>query len=470
MSPKKFKTRNSCRGSIIKGIGLILMASSFFVSSSHALPPTDFTRDGISDLTQVRIENDGSLSWFVASPQSGGVVELGSFGKLGDHLAVAPWFTVGVPTIAFKRLTDEGVRWVASSADVDKSRFILGTAEHELLSGGDFNGNGIGDAVAVRPDGNSLLWTVASDPFVNQGTVLQEIKFGRSKDVPFFLRRDAATDVLAIFRARSNSFRVSFRSTANPKAQTIQLKGLRSGRYEPFPLQGKSGGDFIALVSRRRDGRRIFIYNARGERKRVIRTAETGTLVVGDFLTSPGEEVAIQKADGTSFEILSPWTGLSSTVTSAQGIPVDEINFNSFSSTSPRGDKGDNGDSGSGGGAPRCPVVSTPGQCASAEARDGNEGFLWKPNSDTMFYAVMLLPNTYTGCTAKVETVTRSGVVINELSKKVGTPNGGREAFQDFKFTGKDYRNTYGQIIVRATMKNGSCLDYLIESPASRTD
>jgi hypothetical protein len=183
--------------------------------------------------------------------------------------------------------------------------------------------------------------------------------------------------------------------------------------------------------------------------------AEAVDVVVGEFLSDPGEELAFASSSG--YVAFNPQTKTSSTLSSPSGIAVDEVNVNTFASSDD-------------------PNLPTPrDSCYDGDPTDGfKTGFIWKPASDTQFGAVVILPGIYRDKVRKVETTTTSGTVIRDLDFKGNAnpdPGGAaRPHYIDRTMQGAEYRRKYRSIYVRAEFINGACMQYLIENPGSRTD
>ncbi len=454
---------------LISFLSVIATVSAATAQSSTAVraAANDFNGDGLSDFILLTINKNGSLSWDGFATSVPSITSLGTLGNVGDHIAVAPWNTSSIPALGVVTKSGSSVSWIVNS-NGNLQQLALGSPDSTVIAGADLNGNGVADAIAVTKEGSALTWEVQLDPFSLSPGARTSFRFGKSKDIPFFFSLGGTSDVVGLLRQKGKFTTLLYRSLDGRVRKRRVLRNVPSGVDRPLPVKATSGKDLLGFSFVRSGETRVKLLDAAGRSRGSLRFAGTGTLLVGDFVDGFGEEVALySEATGTA-QVVNPRSKYSATIDIGDGIPVDEININSFqnNSSSPTNSPSSGGDSSS-----SCPAVSAPaGQCQQKSAKDGNEGFLWKPNSDTMFYAVMLMPREYTGCTEKVETVTTGGTVINELAKKAGTPNGGREGFQDFKFTGKTYKNQYGRIAVRATMKRGGCIEYAIDNPASRTD
>lgn len=222
------------------------------------------------------------------------------------------------------------------------------------------------------------------------------------------------------------------------------------------------------------DGKTARLFQLKQGRTRTLYTVSTSgklyskkkfttvkSLYIGDFITEAGEEIAIQKTNLTSYSIFNPFTKKSYDINIPAGTPITNVNVNDLIGITPTPIST----------TPPGPTIAPPptGVCVEKSPNDGNEGYLWKPTSDTQTYAVTLLPSVYTGSVDHVELTTTADQLI-ELLRYKGIGNGNRTHWISGSQTGSSLKNKYGSIKVRAIFDNGGCLTYKITDPSRRTD
>lgn len=416
---------------------------------------TDFDSDGTSDFTLVDIGSSGDLSWRAAL--STGELGLGTFGRSGDHLILSHWRDAAAPPelgVIQIDSASQQIAWTIRLASGESVTALHGSASDTAVAGADFDGNGLSDGVSVGARGKSWVWKIVPNMLSGSPGAASEVVFGGTIDEPFYFSLDGKRDWLAVLRrGRGRELVVRARNPQTGRQRRIPL-GKRLGVTElPLPISSGNGPDLLALIDQSGVDTRILIKNARGRTVGRAILPGVGTAVAGDFAPDlPGEEVGIQTSQG--FAIYNPAVRQSRSVLTSSGIPVDEININSFAQAP---------------GRPDPQPTLAPGVCSQGDPTDGNEGFVWKPNSDTQFFAVVVLPSALTGRAVRVDTRSPDGSVINNLVGK-GVGNGNRTAWQDFSLTGAQYRNTFGSIAVHVELSSGACIEYQIANPAVRVD
>lgn len=436
-------------------VGVLLFTSCSLPSDAQAQGvQNDFDGDGISDLTLVDIDSS-NLRWFALQSGASVLTEIVTFGKEGDHLMIGQWITPGEPQAATVRKPEQGEEavWRLDMPGSNVRTRSFGGVENTFVGGGDFNGNGVADGAVLGTQDGKIRWQIWSEMFADTPGEKQTILFGNQKQTQraFYVNPDASHDWLAIAKYLPKLRRVRI-TLRNPQGDgTMQLSLPFTGEpARPVPLRGADGRDYILLYKKLPNAYRLSVYSLSGQRLRKGRVQGKGDLVVGNFTTDPGEEVVVQK--GAGFTIWSPQTGARTTLNLQNSIPVDEVNLNSFS-VSGEDVSLDN--------------------CNGADPTDGSGGFVWKPNSDTQYYAVAVLPSNLNGAVTSVETYSSSGERIKDLNYK-GCGNddgtGPRCAYQDPSTTGADYHNQYGSIILKVNLSAGGCLSYFLQNPAVRID
>lgn len=411
---------------------------------------SDFNNDGKSDLTYIAIDSDDNrLEWKTKSYISGLSSDHGSFGKAGDHIILGKWDGLSLGVIKEDKTTGN-VTWRIKNQSNQVKNYQFGTNKDIFVSGADVDGDGRTDAIVIR-NKKKLRWQIARNPFATTPQV-QEIKFGRKKDNVFFMDLDDTGDWIGIVTS----------SPANSKKYLARLRNLNTGEkrtikvgnsfQRPLPVKSSDGRDIFAFANKGQNKTRVRFRNQSGKvfSKIVIPTpgSDDGTIVVGDFTNDSGEEIAIKS--GNEYIIYNPFNKQQSAMANISGIPVDEININTFY-TVPDSD-------------------STPDSCGNLQLPDGGDGNLWKPNSDTMFYAVFVAHSQYTGKISQVRVYKASNnQFIKNLTYK-STANGNRTNWQDYSLTGSNYKSQYGAIRLRIDLNTGGCISAVISDPSNRVD
>ena len=130
---------------------LFLLLSILGSRDLSADAQNDFDLDGVSDITYT--SGASSLLWNSKGSKDG-TEQLGNTFQLsGDTITLAHWEGEGAPVLGIARLDPDGSRifWKIPSSESDKfvETEYLGNAGDAILSGGDFDGNGVADAVVV---------------------------------------------------------------------------------------------------------------------------------------------------------------------------------------------------------------------------------------------------------------------------------------------------------------------------------
>lgn len=411
------------------------------VSLSTASP-----RSKLSEYLLVEVTQDGTLNWSTDTG-TGARRTLADWGRLGDHLV--PGFYNGPSSLdlATVRPSEGELLWSVLS-DQGPREFRLGAKDDLFIGGADFNGNGISDAAVVSKADNRLTWTIALDPVTPSSRTVRQFNFGKLQDHAFYVKGTRG-DCAAILPRRSGKASLTMRCFER-RMRTVRAGRVQSPRLSPISLLGAKDEPLLALPFLDAQGITLEIVKPFSNTGRVrrIRFPANGTIVVGDFLPGRGEELALQSPQKDGFLVSRNSGGAVMNVSTAPGIPVDTYNINSFSTADPGRETG---------------------ECLVKDPQDGNEGFLWKPVSDTKKFAVTLIPAAYTGKVEGVDVLRESGELIKTLSPK-GVGNGNRTHWQDYALTGRDYKNQYGAIKVRARLSDGGCLIYSIFDPSERID
>lgn len=369
-----------------------------------------------SSIILVNIESNQKLTWKVYSSEGQLASTVTGFGELGDHLMPGVWSEGSLALIQ----EGDNIEWKIRDEKGEVKTIYHGKRKDILVGGGDFNGDGFHDPLRIR--GNNMVWIAKG---------VGKTKLGNRKtDEPFFINLDGSRDRVAILRRN----RILTRDIVTGESSTIVLR--KSFTKAPLPIKQKNGKDLFAFIESSDPITKVFLIRRDGRPLRRRSVQANGTVIVGDFLSSDGEEIAIQSNSG--FEVINPRSGSSRSLSLPSGIPVDMININSF----------------------------VHGGSCSNENRspnDGNEGFLWKPVSDTTGKLVVLLPSSLTGKVSSVKLLKDS---LDETGRLSSIANGNREHYR-FNKSGSEYPNNLKVVI---SLKTGCTINYTIPNTGIRWD
>lgn len=304
-------------------------------STAVAAVPNDFDGDGISDRTWIQIESDKTLTWNAQLSTSQAQTSLGSLGKAGDVVTMAQWLSGGtqIGVASLNSATNE-IEWsIRDSAGVVKTK-VLGKKGDLVVSGADFNGNGLADAAVVRLENKKASWLVKFDFFASETPVEKTFQFGDAGDRVFYARAEAGSSVdwIGITRTGTNSKTLARMMDINSGAlkQFARLPRFASqgARPRPFPIRQSSGVDLVGFSVGSGGKTSVKVFSLEGGAVSSSVFEGLGTSVVGEFLQGPGYEVLYD--DGTNAEILNPRLIDITETVPLGGIPVDEINVNSL--------------------------------------------------------------------------------------------------------------------------------------------
>lgn len=320
---------------IMKKVAISLGACLSFLPASLTAAPNDFDGDGVSDRTWVQIESDNTLTWNAHLSTSQTQSSLGSLGVAGDAITMGPWLAGGTQIgVASLNTATKQIEWsIRDSAGAVRTK-VLGIKGDLVVSGGDFNGNGLADAAVVRLVDKKATWTVMFDFFAVDAPVEKTFQFGEAGDRVFYARAEAgsAVDWVGITRTGTNSKTLARMMDVNSGAikQFSRLPKFASEgtRPRPFPVRQASGTDLVgfSVGSGGKTSVRVFSLEGGAVASNVF--AGLGVSTVGDFLQGPGYEVVYEASDNAS--ILNPRSIDIVDTVPYGGIPVDEINVNSL--------------------------------------------------------------------------------------------------------------------------------------------
>ena len=309
----------------------LFLAASFAFSQAAALgPASDFNGDGRSDPVLVTINSDKSLSWTAVLDSAGQALSLGTFGTAGEHLIMADWIGMGTPQPGSASLTSRGIiRWRIRTQDNRELSRDFGSRGNIVVSGADFNHNGVADAALVTLERSAVVWRIWLDPFAAAGVGAQsKISFGKKGDVFFYADPDGNGDWLAVLRrdAAGNEVIMLKNPLSGEERSVAGIPAYVSMTARPLPLRQKGGADVLAFAVPDGSRTKLYLQKPDGSAPELTAIRASGEMIAGDFNASGSDEIAFQISTG--FLIYNPSDGSTVKITAPAGIAVDEININ----------------------------------------------------------------------------------------------------------------------------------------------
>lgn len=319
----------------MKKIVIGLLGCVMFASNAHGAVPNDFDGDGISDRTFIQIEGDKSLTWIAQLSTSQTQTALGTLGRAGDAITMAQWLAEGTQIgVASLNTATNAIEWSIRDGSGNVRTKVLGKKGDLVVSGADFDGNGLADAAVVRLENRKAQWVVVFDLFASDSPVQKTFQFGDAGDRVFYARAEtgSAVDWIGITRTGKNSRTLARMMDINSGAikQFPRLPRLASqgSRPRPFPVRQSTGADLIGFSVGGGGKTSVKVFNLEGGAVSSSVFSGGGTSVVGEFMQEPGYEVLYESGEYATF--LNPRAiDLTETV-ALGGIPVDEVNINSL--------------------------------------------------------------------------------------------------------------------------------------------
>ncbi len=311
----------------------------------------DVDADGRSDILIIDITASG-LVWFnAASAQSfAQASNLGSLGKNGDLLTPGSWLAAASPQIGVASHDSKtGKVSITVSNNGQSSVVEVGQGGDIIISGGDYDGNGVLDTVAVNSGGAAK---VKLNPFAG-GSESAQLNFAAgaaSSAQGLFINRSGTKDEIGLVKTR----KIGKRNYYLLKASDIQ-KNKFSKRYpsskgyalvDAVPIAQSNGVDSLLFYEKRGSRRRVSVFNLKGGRQYGAKQSR-GTLLVGDYLADAGEEFAIYS--NGNLRVFNPFTSTATTFSGLpNGVPADHVNVEVFEGSGGSDDTGGGGDAGGG--------------------------------------------------------------------------------------------------------------------------
>ncbi len=291
---------------------------------------TDFDGDDISDVTYITSTSGTALNWKTVPSTNDGSALNETFGLSSDLISLAHWLESPSPTLGVVRVRslDNKLVWKILLTDGTIQEEVFGSSSDLVLSGGDFNGNQIDDAVVVRRNKNKLLWGIKRDIFSSPLKTIQK-EFGNSGERAFYASPDGERDWLATFGklgAKKTILRLyDLQSKKTRTNKKIPLRFALNQRPRPLPLKQSDGTDLIVFVEEDQSDTTLTTYSLKGKKISSRTLSGLGTITIGNFLADEeGEEIALHTS--AKIRYLNPVTGATGEDTTISGTPIDEFN------------------------------------------------------------------------------------------------------------------------------------------------
>lgn len=313
------------------------------VHTAFASP--DFDGDGYSDPILVQKQNK-NLDWFyLSSEESFGSTEAASdgdnFGKLGNDLAPAYWTSTSTPVIGYVSSNDDDeIVWTipGSSANHEVS---FGASGDTVVSGGDFDGNGISDAAYARTDGtvrvrHNMFGDVEGGAITPTTTSLTFAKRAVRKGTALYFRDGSGTRIGFVIANTASRGRKRLKLVSQNMSGTqvkVRFKKIVSGAVQDvMPIANADGTDSILVVARaRRSGRnQLSIFDATTGALNFRKVYRYGKItVVGNFMGDAAGEIGLRSARRLSIvQTSSPDDPL--IFVTDTGVLTDQVNVNAI--------------------------------------------------------------------------------------------------------------------------------------------
>jgi len=384
----------------------VAFASVLLMSAQSVLAvPLDFDGDGLSDAVGKEVQTDGSANevalTFTQSSDSS--VVRSEFGSHREEAVPADYDGDGKTDYAVVGIAEDNSllwRFKLSNSAFEVSTATFGQSGDLVVFGCDFDGDEKSDMAVVR-SGSSFLWQKSSDAsLVTLELGVTEIERASCGDttgdgIPELVgQKGSTTSTFFVFDA----------------LQGAKLLDVAFGRNVAGILVADTNGDGAKEIGYYRlkggKGKALFFYRDSAEVS--FRVSPFSAASIGTFVTGTGN------ADGLFLKLKRDDQFLRYAVltdlTAPTSVALDDTESlqEGVGSVSPT------------------PSQSQETACTiHHDPLDGNEGYLWKPISDTKGTAVTLMPQSLRVRNGTVKLV-KAGTVLDTLSFK-GIANGNRQ-------------------------------------------
>jgi hypothetical protein len=291
--------------------------------------PTDLNGDKRSELVAVQIESDGRLRFDSFNVVTGSKATIGRIGRRGADIILGNWTGDATPEVGVVTDAEKEIRW-AILVNGESEERLFGKAGDTVLTALDLDDSGIADAVVFRRAGKEYQWEVGYDLFSSTSRS-ESFSFGSTREEPFGIVRTGRDAIGSVIEQRGRVANILVREgDGSVRRVPIAPSAISSA---PMSL----GDDLIVFVAS--SGRRQLVsYRQLGSRRSLgdFKLKVRGTPIVGDFLSTPGLELAFHQ--GNRLQVHDRASRRIRVIEATEGIAVDEINVNRVGSGSGSGD------------------------------------------------------------------------------------------------------------------------------------
>ena len=310
----------------------------------------DYDGNGFAEIPVLVQRAGGALTWTLFDPVSGKSVEFTPrLGKMGDGVVIANWLYPKVASagVVSKPSVHSGGRlvWTIKTNFVKRDRRgrrtvtqqqhvkYLGRPGEIVMTGGDFNGDKISDAlILVNRGSGHYKWGLRGNFFLasyNPGLNVNRAYFDFGTygvDKPFFLNPDGKSDWFALLRRSGDGYDVLMTQPFTKEVRTISVGDVPDGSIVPAPVRQDDGVDLLAFYGAKNNRTVFSVKDLRGRAVLSFTVPLVGDVTVGNYGPGPGEEIAV--CSQGRFFVFNPVTGKSFERTGPVGIAADSVNIN----------------------------------------------------------------------------------------------------------------------------------------------
>lgn len=265
------------------------LAASLLVAAPVAADDgLDLDGDGISEI--ISVVPSGSAMLWRATLSDGGDNLNTEFGLATDKPIPGRWLSSDKATLAIVRLDQarNSIVWKALTPDDLIAERTFGKGGDYVVSGADFDGNGIADAAIMRVANKRFTWIIRYDLFAQEDAKTRKVVFGSVGQRIFFARGKDGVDWLGTFGPGATKNRKALLALKKPRGKgSVKgqfAKGLgEAPRPRPMPVRGPDGNDHVAFVLQDASDTRVAVHELKGPRILDRTFPGLNTVVVGDF-------------------------------------------------------------------------------------------------------------------------------------------------------------------------------------------
>ena len=335
-------------------LSIVLSSSALYRVPTALAAGADYDGNGFSEIPVLSQDAQGKYVWTLFDPFSGkSSVFTRGFGKPTDSLVLANWL--------YPKVTSAGVvsspnaksrgrlvwrirtsirntgrsrgRVSARVFTVKEQEMYLGRRGEIIVTGGDFDGDRIADAVVItNRGGGNHKWGLRGSFFLagyNPGLNVNRayFDFGRiGIDRPFFLNPDGKSDWFAVTRSNGAGCEISLTQPFTKEIRSISVASVPDVGNLPVPLAQDDGSDLLVFYGTSGGSTQLEIKNLSGRNVATTTIPIVGEVTVGNYGPGAGEEIAV--SSGGSFYIFNPITGRLQSLSGPAGQAADSININ----------------------------------------------------------------------------------------------------------------------------------------------